>query len=198
MDPATLDAYARRAAAFAADWEEAQPAPLDLHNVVRRYFRAGGATVDVGCGSGRDAAWLVANEYPAIGVDASPALLAEARRRHPEVRFEVGALPELAELNAGAWANVLCETVLMHLAPGEIPRAASRLVELLATRGTLYLTWRVTRGTDRRDEHGRLYAAFDAELVLSALAGLDVLLDEEVTSESSGKVIRRIVARRPR
>src|SRR6516165_6735430 len=119
MDPATLDAYARRAAAFAADWEEAQPAPLDLHNVVRRYFRHGGATVDVGCGSGRDAAWLVANGYPTLGVDASNALLAEARRRHPEVRFEHGALPKLAGLDAGAWVNVLCETVIMHLEPIE-------------------------------------------------------------------------------
>jgi SAM-dependent methyltransferase len=198
MDDPTLDAYARHAAAFAADWEDVQPAPVDLHDVVHRFFRHGGATVDVGCGSGRDAAWLVANGYPTIGVDASQALLAEARRRHPEVRFEHGALPELAGLDAGAWANVLCETVIMHLEPLQMRRAAARLVELLAAEGTLYLTWRVTRGAHRRDEHGRLYASFDPELVLSALVGLELLLDEEVTSASSGKVVRRVVARRPR
>jgi hypothetical protein len=58
------------------------------------------------------------------------------------------------------------------------------------------LSWRVTEGADRRDDHGRLYAAFDPALVLRALIGGDVLLNEQVGSVSSGKVIRRIVARK--
>lgn len=70
-----------------------------------------------------------------------------------------------------------------------------KLVALLAPGGTLYLSWRVTEGADRRDEHGRLYAAFDATVVTDALAGLDLLLDEERTSASSGKTIHRIAAR---
>jgi hypothetical protein len=40
------------------------------------------------------------------------------------------------------------------------------------------------------------YAAFDRRLVLEALPGADSLLDEEVTSQSSGKAIHRIVARK--
>jgi 2-polyprenyl-3-methyl-5-hydroxy-6-metoxy-1,4-benzoquinol methylase len=164
---------------------------------VRRYFRRGGATLDVGCGSGRDTAWLVANGYPAIGVDPVEALLVEARRRHPEVRFATGALPELGGLGAGAYANVLCETVIMHLDPPQARAAVERLAELLAPGGTLYLSWRVTRGGDRRDEHGRLYAAFEPQLVSGALPGLELLVDEQVTSASSGKVTRRIVARKP-
>jgi len=196
VDPTTLEAYARHAAQFAADWEDVQSRPLDLHELVRRYFRLGGATVDVGCGSGRDAAWLTANGYPTIGVDPSPALLSEARRRHPDVRFAVGALPELAQFPSGAWANVLCETVIMHLAPSQVARSTERLVQLLAPQGTLCMTWRVTPGMDRRDEHGRLYAAFDSELVLVPLRALALLIDEEATSASSGKMIRRIVARR--
>jgi hypothetical protein len=54
----------------------------------------------------------------------------------------------------------------------------------------------VTEGKDRRDEHGRLYAAFDPERVLRALATSEILLDEQVGSVSSGKLIRRIVARK--
>ena len=49
---------------------------------------------------------------------------------------------------------------------------------------------------DGRDGHGRLYAAFGPELVLQALAGAETLLDEEVRSVSSGKLIRRLVARK--
>jgi len=54
MDQETLSAYDAKAASFAQDWHD-QPAPSDLHAVVKRYFRPG-ATADIGCGSGRDVA----------------------------------------------------------------------------------------------------------------------------------------------
>ncbi len=91
---------------------------------------------------------------------------------------------------------VLCETVIMHLPAGQIAPSVARLVSLLKPGGTLYLSWRVTRGADQRDANGRLYAAFDKRVVLEALPGAAVLLDEEAMSASSGKTIHRIVARR--
>ena len=193
MDNATLSAYDREADAFASDWE-AQPPPSDLHEVVRQFFIPG-ATADVGCGSGRDAAWLDANGYPARGFDASDGLLAEARRRHPQLQFSLAVLPGLDGIAEGSFANVLCETVIMHLEPEAITPAVERLLAILVPGGTLYLSWRVTEGADRRDEHGRLYAAFDPERVLRALTATQVLLDEQVGSVSSGKLIRRIVVR---
>src|SRR4051812_7085427 len=54
MEAATLQAYDRDARAFADEWD-GQPAPSDLHAAVRRFFIPGGATADIGCGSGRDA-----------------------------------------------------------------------------------------------------------------------------------------------
>jgi 2-polyprenyl-3-methyl-5-hydroxy-6-metoxy-1,4-benzoquinol methylase len=194
MDDATLSAYDRAAAGFAKEWAE-QPPPADLHAVVKRFFAPGGATADVGCGSGRDAAWLAANGYPTRGFDASEGLLAEARRRHPHLSFGLAVLPDLAGIEAGSFTNVLCETVIMHLKPEQITPAVQRLLSLLGPGGTLYLSWRVTEVADRRDEHGRLYAAFDPELVLRGLGPSKVLLDEQVGSLSSGKLIRRIIAR---
>src|ERR1043166_7711102 len=111
MDPATLAAYDAAAAAFADDWE-AQPAPVDLHDLVRRFSRPG-LTADIGCGSGRDAAWLGANGFPTIGYDPSEALLARARALHPGVTFAQAALPELRGIADGTFDNVLCETVLI-------------------------------------------------------------------------------------
>jgi SAM-dependent methyltransferase len=195
MDDATLSAYDRDANGFAADWET-QPPPSDLHATVRKFFIPGGVTADIGCGSGRDAAWLDANGYPARGFDASEGLLREARTRHPHVSFASAVLPALDGVAEGSFSNVLCETVIMHLAPGTVSPAVERLLSLLAPGGILYLSWRVTEGADRRDEHGRLYAAFDPALVLRVLAWTDVLLDEQVGSVSSGKLIRRIVGRK--
>jgi SAM-dependent methyltransferase len=154
-----------------------------------------GSTADIGCGSGRDTAWLTANGYPTRGFDASKGLLAEARTRYPHIEFSKPVLPELDGIADGSFVNVLCETVIMHLDPEAITPAVERLLAILVIGGVLYLSWRV-EPADRRDQHGRLYAAFDRGRVLRALAATEVLLDEEVGSVSSGRLILRMVARK--
>jgi SAM-dependent methyltransferase len=195
MDRATLAAYDSAAAAFAKDWHE-QPAPRDLQEIVARFFIKGGATADIGCGSGREVAWLNANGFPAVGFDASDGLLAEARRRYPNFTFAHAELPELHDIPAGSFDNLLCETVIMHLDRALIAPSVRRMLELVKAGGIFYLSWRVTDGANARDGHGRLYAAFDAALVRTELAAEMLLLDEEVISASSGKKIHRLVVRR--
>jgi SAM-dependent methyltransferase len=192
MDPATLAAYDAGAAAFADDWET-QPTPVDLHDLVRRFFRLG-LTADIGCGSGRDVAWLAANGYPTIGYDPSAGLLARARALHPGVKFESAALPELRGIADATFDNVLCETVIMHLDRDAIAPAVRRMLAILKPGGILALSWRVEK-VDRRDEHGRLYSALDRKLVVGALSGTMIRLDNELMSPSSGRKIHRIVAR---
>ena len=193
MDRATLAAYDDDAAAFAAEWE-AQPAPVDLHGLVKRFFRPG-LTADLGCGGGRDAAWLAANGFPTVGYDPSAGLLAQARAAHPHVTFETAALPQLHGIAEGSFDNVLCETVIMHLGRHDIAPAVRRMLAVLKPEGVLALSWRVQQ-TDRRDDRGRLYSAFDRGLVMDALSGATILLDEELVSPSSGRKIHRVVARR--
>jgi len=194
MDRETLAAYDRSAGTFATDWHE-QPPPADLHAVVRRFFGPG-RTADIGCGSGREVAWLVGNGYPAIGYDASEGLLTQARSRYPACEFETAALPDLQGIADGSFDNVLCETVIMHLPHQDIAASVRKLLGIVKPGGVLYLSWRVTEGADQRDGHGRLYAAFDAATVTRELSGAVLALDEEVLSASSGKKIHRLIARK--
>jgi len=195
MDRATLAAYDRAAAAFAEEWH-AQPAPGDLQEIVARFFTRGGVTADIGCGSGREAAWLNANGFPAAGFDASEGLLAEARARYPSLSFTHAELPELDGLAAGSFDNLLCETVIMHLEQAQIAPSVRRMLDIVKPGGVFYLSWRVTDDADARDKHHRLYAAFDAALVRAELSAATTLLDEEVVSASSAKKIHRIVVRK--
>jgi SAM-dependent methyltransferase len=164
LDRSTLEAYDRDAAAFAEDWH-AQPAPVDLQEIIARFFIKGGATADIGCGSGREVAWLNTHGYPAKGFDASDGLLAEARSRYPALEFAHAELPELAGIAANSYDNVLCETVIMHLDRAQIAPSVRRMLHIAKPGGIFYLSWRVTEDADARDKHGRLYAAFDAALV---------------------------------
>ena len=195
MDRQTLSAYDKDAAAFAKDWHE-QPAPLDLQDVVNRFFIKGGLTADIGCGSGREVAWLNANGFRAEGFDASDGLLAEARSRYLQLNFVHAELPDLAGVAAATYDNVLCETVVMHLERALIAPSVRRMLDITKPGGIFYLSWRVTDGADLRDGGGRLYAAFDASLVLGELATATLLLNEQVTSASSGKKIHRLVAKK--
>lgn len=194
MDRQTLAAYEDNAAAFAKEWHD-QPEPVDLQEIVERFFVRGGNSADIGCGSGREVAWLNANGFPAVGFDTSEGLLNEARRRHPGFKFAHAELPELRGI--GSFDNVLCETVIMHLERKQIAPSVRRLLDVVKPSGILYLSWRVTEGADHRDEHGRLYTAFDAALVLAELKDTTVLLDEEAVSASSGKKIHRLVVKKP-
>jgi hypothetical protein len=88
------------------------------------------------------------------------------------------------------------QAVLRQWRPdGRIAPSVRRLTAILRPGGCLYLSWRVTAGTDQRDAQGRLYTAFEPALVTAALAGATILVDEQATSASSGKTIRRLIVR---
>ncbi len=146
-----------------------------------------GRTADVGSGSGREVAWLAANGFDAVGYEPSRGLREEAQRRYPALAFAAAALPELAGIADASFDNVLCETVLMHLDAAEIEPAVTRLLSIVKPGGTLYLSWRVTEGTDQRDPQGRLYAAFQPEPVRRALMNAIILLDELASAHRPAK-----------
>jgi SAM-dependent methyltransferase len=194
MDAPTLTVYDRAAAAYCDEWLS-QPPGEDMQRLWQQFFAPGRASADIGSGSGRDVDWLNRNGYPCEGWDASAALVAEARRRFPQWRFAESALPELANVPTAAYANVVCETVIMHLPGAELLPALGALRRILAPDGTLYLSWRVSEA-QTRDAAGRLYGAFCADTVRAALDGMRILHDAEETSASSGKRVHRLVTRR--
>lgn len=194
-DLKTEAAYEANAVRYSEDWLN-QPPPDDMYALLMRHFIAGGRTVDVGCGNGRDAAWLARQGFDVEGYDSSPALIELARKTFPWVPFHVGRLP-LLENVTGQFDNVVCETVLMHLPAGQVPQAADRLWTLVRPGGVLYVSWRVTEGADVRLEDGRLYSAFAPDVVRAALHEAVVLHEEDVTSASSGRRVCRLIVRRP-
>jgi len=94
--------------------EECAGMPVTL---ARRDIGPGASLLDAGCGTGRYAVELARRGFAVTGVDRSPALLAEARRRPVEatarVRFESG---DLLALPAGAGFDaIVCRGVLNDL-----------------------------------------------------------------------------------
>jgi SAM-dependent methyltransferase len=70
----------------------AKGAAPGLLAILRRCGVKKGLVVDLGCGSGIWARELVDHRYDVLGVDLSPSMIAIARARVPEARFETGPL----------------------------------------------------------------------------------------------------------
>jgi SAM-dependent methyltransferase len=100
----------------------------------------GRPVVEVGSGPGHVTAYLAEHGADAKGIDLSPGMVAEARRRFPAGTYEVGDLRRLGRPPAASgWAAVLGWYSLIHLAGSELPGAVAALARPLAPGGWLVL-----------------------------------------------------------
>ena len=100
----------------------------------------GGPVVEVGCGPGHVTAYLAEAGADATGIDLSPGMIEEARRRFPDGTYEVGDLRRLMRpTTSDGWAAVLGWYSLIHLAASELPDAIAALARPLAPGGWLVL-----------------------------------------------------------
>jgi SAM-dependent methyltransferase len=118
--------------------------------------------LDVGAGSGRDVALLLAMGCDAYGVEPSAPMRHNAARSHPALagRLLAAALPDLGQPFGGEFDGVVCSAVLMHLPHAAILDAAIALRSVLKENGKLLLSVPLARpDLDRqhRDRHGRLF-----------------------------------------
>ncbi|MFE5618118.1 class I SAM-dependent DNA methyltransferase [Streptomyces sp. NPDC056463] len=138
---ATRDAYDAAAPTYARLFRDSLAgAPLDraMLGAFAEAVRAGGgrAVADLGCGPGHVTAHLSELGLDAFGVDASPAMIAAARRAHPELRFDVGSMAAL-DLADDALGGVLSRWSIIHTPPRELPVILREFHRVLAPGGHL-------------------------------------------------------------
>ncbi|MFB4307115.1 class I SAM-dependent methyltransferase [Actinomadura sp. GTD37] len=114
--------------------------PLDraLLTAFADLVRGRGPVAELGCGPGHVTAFLHSLGLDASGVDLSPAMIAQARADHPDLRFEEGTMTAL-DLPDGGLAGVLAWYSIIHLEPAEVPRAFAEFHRVLAPGGHLLL-----------------------------------------------------------
>ncbi|WP_143074953.1 class I SAM-dependent methyltransferase [Sphingobium sp. AP50] len=104
-----------------------------------------GLALDVGAGSGRDAAWLHAQGYDVVAVEPADGFRLEGRARHsPDIRWLDDQLPSLDQVHrlGLAFDLIVLSAVWQHVVPTDRARAFRKLVTLLRAGGVMVLTLR--------------------------------------------------------
>jgi SAM-dependent methyltransferase len=119
----------------------------DVHDWLRDLLPERPTTVlDVGAGSGRDAAWLASKGHDVVAVEPSASMQAAATSLHPNVRVRWidDSLPALATVTRSglSFDFILLSAVWMHLSMSDRPRAFRKLINLLKPGGLLAITLR--------------------------------------------------------
>lgn len=192
MDSEAIHHYRKNALELAGRYESADVTRLqmDLREAMTRRERV----LELGCGSGRDAAFLV--KHGGIGsltaTDGSPEMLREALKLHPELQ---GCLEELVfpEGLAGMaragrrFSGIYSIAALMHL-PAEGIRETARQLELITEPGGILFISVCTERDTNPSPDGRPFTLKPSEWWRSLLedAGFKTV-EMKITTDGLGR-----------
>lgn len=137
-----------------------------IHNDLLRFLPSAPATIlDIGAGTGRDAAWFCKLGFEVVAVEPSKAFLEVARRMHPDSRITWirDQLPELTQLlrQNMTFDVIVLSAVWMHIAPNDRKRVFRKLVSLLKPGGVISISLR--HGPHRISESTHEVTSFELE-----------------------------------
>ena len=102
--------------------------------------------LDVGSGTGRDAAWMANAGHTVTAIEPSEKMLSLAENIHANstIEWKKDSLPNLETISTGAHFDVIVlSAVWMHIHPRDRRAAFSKLVSLLEENGIIYMTLRI-------------------------------------------------------
>ena len=195
MDAETLSVYNSEAVRLSAHYEAADLSPI--HDLLLRHLPPGGTVLDIGCGSGRDAAFLCSRGFQVSALDGSPAMLESLASLHPELANHLilknFPLDSTDPLLTRCFDSVICLAMLMHVPNHDVFECARQFSILLKPGGILALSISCGRTelVNGRDKSGRLYIERPPEQIQLLFERLGFrLIAREDQSDSLNRPLR--------
>lgn len=143
---AAIRSYDENAEALVAQYESL---PFEeVHRGIMDWLpKPGSAVLDVGAGSGRDAAWFAARGDQVVAVEPSNEMRQRARKLHqaPNIRWLSDSLPDLSQVyrQGLTYDLIILSAVWMHIPPAQRERSLRKLTALLAPNGRVVISLRL-------------------------------------------------------
>lgn len=175
-----------------------RPGLVELGQSFLRFVGPRGLVLDLGCGAGRDMAWMEAQGIAVVGADLSAGMLAQAqaRVRGPLAQMDMRKLAFPTQCFQGVW----CMASLLHLPKSEAPVALGEMRRVLTPGGALVLGLQEGEGEVwEPSPYGpvdRFFARYspDEAAALLGQAGLDVRERSRGGGEAGGHLWLRFLA----
>lgn len=160
MDDGTLDYYDRNASRLAVRYEGADMSAYQ--SILSEVFKYKKDLLELGCGSGRDASFMLSRGFDVVGVDGSLDLIVEAQKFHPELsdRLYGMRIPEEYDFPGDSFDGIYSVAMLMHLEKPEIHETIRRSYNFLKEGGLFFFSVPSKRNDlvdGERDKNSRLF-----------------------------------------
>ncbi|MDY6895074.1 MAG: class I SAM-dependent methyltransferase [Thermotogota bacterium] len=187
MDNSTIHYYNLAATSLIGRYESAEMA--ETHDSLLRHIPRGTRVLEIGCGSGRDAAFLFSEGYDVTAIDPSSKMIEATLRQHPELGGRVHCsglpLPQGHSLLSRVFDAAIAIAVVMHMSDADLIESAVQVRNVLSLKGVFIVSSSFGRKevNEARDSNGRLYVERSCEEIQQMLARCDFELIELLESE---------------
>lgn len=166
MQNTTLKYYDDNAIDIASNYRD-----VNFNSVQKRietWLPNEGNFLEIGCGSGRDAADFLARGYNVFATDASLKMLAEAKKHYPQLdgRLLYHQLPEKLPFPPDYMSVVYAISILMHLSESDFQLTLNQFYRVLRPGGIMAFSVTTERsGLDEEgfDKKGRYFSVHPIE-----------------------------------
>lgn len=136
----------------------------DLHTVLKSSFKPGSTLLELGCGSGRDAAFMMKQGFKMIASDGAASMVEETLRHHPELSGNVYTIQIPDELSGepGSLDGIFSIATLMHLSRQDIEDTILKIKSLLISKGRFLFSVPIQRDDTEKNEFDRKKRRFTA------------------------------------
>ncbi len=140
----------------------------DIHKLISENFTKGSKILELGCGSGRDAAYAFSTGLDIYGVDGATNMVESAIKVHPELkqRLSVALIPQDLEDTPSTYDGIFATALLMHLEIGNIKETFERVFTILKEKGRFIFSVPLSHNeldNNRKDAKGRLFILLPKE-----------------------------------
>jgi ubiquinone/menaquinone biosynthesis C-methylase UbiE len=191
VEQCTLAAYSLSATLLAQQYEAGNRSRIQ--SVMSSIFSPGSKVLELGCGSGADAAALLQHGVDIVALDGSAAMLDEAGRRHPELaqRLLHVMLPGKIPFADNSFDGIVASTLLMHFSTTILPSVCAEIARVTCPGGRLFLA--VVSQRDDLDEngfdpHGRFFNCQNLSQIADQFASHGIVCCEQyIVSDALGR-----------
>jgi ubiquinone/menaquinone biosynthesis C-methylase UbiE len=138
----TIEAYNKNALFYAEKFNSYGVLTEDIDRALRLNQSDSKKVLELGCGNGRDAEYIVSEVGKAgsyFGVDPSKELIRLAKKKHPKIEFQVKQMQDL-EFESETFGIIFAFYSMLHVERSELLKILEKCGKWLKIGGILYIT----------------------------------------------------------